>query len=108
MRGYGIQALARDRIIRAAFDALDMISFLTCGEDEVRAWPIPKGANAVEAAGKIHSDLARGFIRAETVAYSDLHAAGSMREAKAQNKVRQEGKNYIVQDGDVLNITFNV
>lgn len=108
MQGYGISALARDRIIRASFDALDMICFLTCGEDEVRAWPVPRGASAVEAAGKIHSDLARGFIRAETVAYDDLRAAGSMRDAKARNKVRQEARNYIVQDGDVLNIKFNV
>lgn len=108
MAGYGIQALARDRIIRAAFDALGMIAFLTAGEDEVRAWPVPRGATAVEAAGKIHSDLARGFIRAETIAYDDLHAAGSMRDAKAAGKLRQEPKHYVVQDGDILNIKFNV
>lgn len=108
MAEYGIASLARDRIIRACYDALGMICFLTTGEDEVRAWPIPRGANALEAAGKIHSDLARGFIRAETVSYADLHAAGSFREAKAQNKVRQEPKHYIVQDGDVINIKFAV
>lgn len=108
MAGYGIRALARDRIIRACFDALGMISFLTAGEEEVRAWPVPAGSTAVEAAGKIHSDLARGFIRAETVAYEDLRAAGSMREAKAAGKVRQEPKGYIVQDGDVMTIKFNV
>ncbi len=108
MAGYGITALARDRIIRACYDALNMISFLTAGEDEVRAWPIPRGATAVEAAGKIHSDLARGFIRAETIAYDDLHSAGSMRDAKAAGKVRQEPKTYVVQDGDIMNIKFNV
>lgn len=108
MAGYGISALARDRIIRASYDALHMIAFLTCGEDECRAWPIPKGATAVEAAGKIHSDLARGFIKAETIAYDELRAAGSMRDAKANNKVRMEAKTYVVQDGDILNIKFNV
>jgi ribosome-binding ATPase YchF (GTP1/OBG family) len=108
MREYGIQALARDRIIRACYEALGMIAFLTTGEDEVRAWSIPRGASAVEAAGRIHSDLARGFIRAETIAYEDLHAAGSMRDAKAKNLVRQEPKHYVVKDGDILNIKFAV
>ena len=108
MAGYGISALARDRIIRACYDALNMIAFLTCGEDEVRAWPIPRGATAVEAAGKIHSDLARGFIKAETIHYEELRAAGSMREAKAHNKMRMESKGYVVQDGDIMNIKFNV
>ncbi|MBN2445767.1 MAG: redox-regulated ATPase YchF [Phycisphaerae bacterium] len=108
MKEYGIQALARDRVIRACFDALGMITFLTAGEDEVRAWPIHKGTQASEAAGKIHSDLERGFIRAETVAFDDLRAAGSMREAKAAGKVRQEHKHYVVVDGDVIVIKFNV
>lgn len=108
MQEYGIQATARDRIIRACFDALGMIVFLTAGEDEVRAWPVPRGSPAVDAAGKIHSDLARGFIRAECVAYDDLKSCGSMRDAKAQNKVRQEPKHYIVQDGDIMNIKFAV
>lgn len=108
MGGYGITELARDRLIRACFDALGMICFLTAGEEEVRAWPIPKGFNAQEAAGKIHSDLARGFIRAETIAYQDLVDAGSVRDAKAANKYRQEPRNYIVLDGDILNIKFNV
>jgi len=109
MQDYGIQALARDRIVRACFDALGMISFLTGGPggEEVRAWPIPKGATAVEAAGKIHTDIARGFIRAETIAYEDLRAAGSLREAKAANKIRQEHKNYVVQDGDVIPVKFS-
>jgi GTP-binding protein YchF len=108
MAGFGIQALARDRVLRACFDALGMICFLTVGEDEVRAWPVSRGTSAVDAAGKIHSDLARGFIRAETVAYDDLHAAGSMRDAKAAGKVRQEPRGYVVRDGDILNIKFNV
>jgi hypothetical protein len=108
MREYGIAALARDRMLRACFDALGMIAFLTCGEDECRAWPIRKGMTAVEAAGRIHSDLERGFIRAETVAFDELHAAGNMRNAKAAGKLRQEPKGYVVQDGDILNIKFNV
>lgn len=107
LKDYGLAALARDRVIRACFDALGMIVFLTCGEDEVRSWAIPRNCTAVEAAGKIHSDLARGFIRAETIAYDDLRAAGSMREAKAANKLRQEPKGYVVRDGDILNIKFN-
>ncbi|QOJ13206.1 MAG: redox-regulated ATPase YchF [Planctomycetia bacterium] len=102
MAGYGIQALARDRIIRACFDGLNMINFLTAGPEEVRAWPIPRGFTAVEAAGKIHTDLAKGFIKAETVSFADLHEAGSMREAKARNKVRLEPKGYVIADGDVI------
>lgn len=104
----GISVPARDVLIQQCYDAMDMISFLTMGPDEVRAWPIHKGTSAVDAAGKIHSDLARGFIRAETVAYADLLAAGDLKGAKAAGKVRQEGKTYTVQDGDILNIKFNV
>jgi len=104
----GITVPARDVLIQRCYDAMEMISFLTMGPDEVRAWPIRKGTCAVDAAGKIHSDLARGFIRAETVAYADLFAAGDMKGAKAGGKVRQEGKTYTVQDGDILNIKFNV
>lgn len=103
-----IQTPARDRLVQACYRALGLISFLTMGPDEVRAWPVRGGSTAVEAAGKIHSDLARGFIRAETVAYHDLVAHGDLRGAKAAGKVRQEGKGYIVADGDVLNIKFNV
>ncbi len=87
---------------------MGLVSFLTVGEDEVRAWSIKKGSDAVEAAHKIHTDIARGFIRAETVAYNDLHAAGEMKGAKGAGKVRLEGKTYIVQDGDVINFRFNV
>ncbi len=104
----GVKEPARDRLIQACYDAVGLISFLTCGEDEVRAWSIRRGSDAVEAAGKIHTDIARGFIRAETVAYDDLVAAGDMKSAKFANKVRLESKHYIVQDGDVINFRFNV
>lgn len=108
MADYGLEALARDRIVRSCFDALGMIFMLTAGPEEVRAWPLVRGTTAVDAAGRIHTDLARGFIKAETVAYADLMAAGSMRDAKAANKVRLEPKGYVVQDGDVITIKFNV
>jgi hypothetical protein len=104
----GLEAPASDRLIQTCFNALGLVVFLTVGEDECRAWPIAKGTHAVDAAGKIHSDLARGFIRAETVAYDDLIAAGDIRGAKAVGKVRQEGKTYEVKDGDILNIKFNL
>lgn len=104
----GVSEPAKNRLVQTCYEAVGLLSFLTCGEDEVRAWPVHKGANAVEAAGKIHTDIARGFIRAETVAFEDLKVAGDMKTAKALNKVRLEGKNYIVQDGDVINFRFNV
>ncbi len=104
----GIEEPARDLLIRNCYEAMDFISFLTMGPDEVRAWPIRKGTSAVDAAGKIHSDLARGFIRAETVAFDDLVEAQDFKNAKAAGKVRQEGKTYEVKDGDILNIKFNV
>lgn len=105
----GIESTARDRLIRTTFDALGLISFLTAGgPEEARAWSIPSGTTAVDAAGKIHTDLARGFIRAEVVAYDDLKATGDMRSAKAAGLVRQEGKNYLVRDGDVILFKFNV
>lgn len=108
MKEYGILALARDRIIRASFEALGMIVFFTGGDVEARAWAVPQGTTAVEAAGKVHTDMQRGFIRAETVAFDDLYAAGTMRDAKNAGNVRLEPKSYVVQDGDVLNIKFNV
>jgi GTP-binding protein YchF len=104
----GVSEPAKDRLIRVCYDAVGLVSFLTVGDDEVRAWSIKKGSDAVEAASKIHTDIARGFIRAETVAYNDLYAAGDMKGAKAAGKVRLEGKTYIVQDGDVINFRFNV
>lgn len=104
----GVSEPARDRLVRACYDAVGLISFLTYGPDEVRAWSIPRNTPAVEAAGKIHTDIARGFIRAETVAYEDFRAAGDMKAAKAAGKVRLEGKTYVVQDGDMILFRFNV
>jgi GTP-binding protein YchF len=104
----GLAASARDRMVRACYQQLNLISFLTAGEDECRAWTIPAGTDAVLAAGKIHSDIARGFIRAETVSFSDLVAAGDMKGVKAAGKARLEGKTYIVQDGDIINFRFAV
>lgn len=104
----GLSEPAKTRLIRTCYDAVGLLSFLTCGEDEVRAWTITKGMTAVEAAGKIHSDIQRGFIRAETVAFEDLKAAGDMRGAKSANKVRLEPKHYVVNDGDIINFRFNV
>lgn len=98
----GLSEPAKNRLIRGCYEAVGLISFLTAGEEEVRAWTIKKGMSAVEAAGKIHSDIQRGFIRAETVAFSDLKAGGDMKGAKAAGKVRLEGKGYIVADGDVI------
>lgn len=104
----GVQSPAGQRLIRQCYQALGLISFLTIGDDQVRAWTIEQGVDAVQAAGKVHSDIARGFIRAETVAYDDFIAAGDMKAAKAAGKVRQEGKTYVVQDGDIINFKFNV
>jgi ribosome-binding ATPase len=103
-----LDASASDRLIRACYDRMNLVSFLTTGEDECRAWTIPANTPAVEAAGKIHSDIARGFIRAETVAYDDFHSAGDMKQAKAAGTIRLEGKTYLVQDGDMINFRFNV
>ena len=108
MQGYGLEQLRADDVVRGCFDGLGLLFFLTAGEQEVRAWPLPRDSSAVDAAGKIHSDIARGFIRAETVAFEDLVNAGSMRDAKAAGKVRQEPKAYIIQDGDVILFKFNV
>ena len=104
----GVSEPAHDRLIHVCYDAVGLISFLTVGQDEVRAWPVKRGSDAVTAAGKIHTDIARGFIRAETVAYDDLRTAGDLKAAKAAGKVRLEGKTYIVQDGDVIDFRFNV
>jgi len=104
----GIEEPATARMIRAAYAALDLQSFFTVGPDECRAWPVRRGSTAPVAAGVIHSDLQRGFIRAEVTPYADLVEAGSMAAAKAANKVRLEGKAYEVQDGDILEIRFSV
>jgi hypothetical protein len=108
MQDLGISEAARERVISLSYDLLGLISFLTAGPDEVRAWPIQRNLPAVEAAGAIHSDIQRGFIRAEIVAYDDLVAAGGMNEAKKAGTVRSEGKQYIVQDGDVCHFLFNI
>ncbi|MBU8871033.1 MAG: YchF family ATPase [Gemmatimonadales bacterium] len=104
----GIEEPALNQMIQASYGALDLQSFFTVGPDECRAWAVIKGATAPVAAGVIHSDLQRGFIRAEVTAYDDLIAAGDMSAAKAANKVRLEGKGYLVQDGDILEIRFSV
>lgn len=108
MDDLGISEPARDRVIKASYTMLGLISFLTAGEDEVRAWTIRAGIPAVEAAGAIHSDIQRGFIRAEIVAFNDLMTAGDMAAAKKAGTVRLEGKTYIVKDGDIAHFLFNV
>lgn len=105
---YGIEEPSASRVIRLSYDLMGIQSFFTVGEDEVRAWSMPVGGSAVVAAGTIHSDLARGFIRAEVTGYADLHDLGDMKAVKNAGKQRLEGKTYIVQDGDILTIRFNV
>jgi hypothetical protein len=102
----GLRESGLDRVIRAAYDLLGYLSFFTTGEDECRAWSIPAGTVAQEAAGEIHSDLSRGFIRAEVVAYGDLVARGSLAACRKHAEVRLEGKDYVVRDGDVINVRF--
>ena len=103
----GLKEPARARFIRAAYHLLDLVSFFTVGEDEVRAWPIHRGDRAPRAAGRIHSDLERGFIRAEVMHYDDFIALGSEARARQEGKLRLEGKEYVVKDGDILNIRFS-
>jgi ribosome-binding ATPase len=105
---FGVHEPGLESVIGASYGALDLITFLTTGEDESRAWEVRRGAKAPEAAGVIHTDLERGFIRAEVVSYEDLVAAGSMDAAKQQGKVRVEGKEYEVREGDVLHVRFAV
>jgi ribosome-binding ATPase len=107
MEELGIAESGLARVIRLSYELLGLISFLTAGPDEVRAWPIPDGSTAVEAAGAIHTDLAKGFIRAEVVAYEDLLALRSTAEARRNGKLRSEGRTYVVRDGDVVEILFN-
>ncbi len=104
----GLESSGLDRLIHAAFDLLGLMTFLTAGPDECRAWTIKKGTPAVKAAGKIHSDIERGFIRAEIVNYDDLIKLGSVNAARDKGLVRLEGKDYIMQDGDVTYFRFNV
>ncbi len=107
MEELGLATSGLDRVIALSYRLLGLISFLTAGPDEVRAWPIRDGSTAVDAAAAIHSDLARGFIRSETVAYEDLLALGSMAEARKAGRLRSEGKTYRVRDGDVVEILFS-
>ncbi|MCF7958255.1 MAG: YchF family ATPase [Phycisphaerae bacterium] len=104
----GITEIARDKLVASCYSTLKLASFLTVGPDEVRAWTIPAQCPAAEAAGVIHSDIQRGFIRAETVSYDHLIESGDMKAAKAAGHVRLEGKTYAVQDGDIINFRFNV
>ena len=105
---YGLQESGLDKLIRASYKLLGLISYLTAGVQEVRAWTIKEGTKAPAAAGKIHSDIERGFIRAEVVGYDDLVACGSEAQAKEKGKYRLEGKDYVMHDGDVVNFRFNV
>lgn len=108
MEEYGVTELSLDKVIRLSYDLMGLQSFFTVGEDEVRAWTVQRGATAVAAAAVIHTDLAKGFIRAETTTYDDLMALGGLSQARNAGKLRQEGKTYIVQDGDVINVKFNL
>ena len=108
LEALGLEESGLDKVIKASYDLLGLMSFLTAGEPEVRAWTIKKGTKAPTAAGKIHSDIERGFIRAEIVSYDDLVREGSMLAAKEKGLVRSEGKEYIMQDGDIVLFRFNV
>ena len=104
MQDLGVTGFCREDVLRQIFAGVGMIVFFTVGEDECRAWPMPKGLDAVEGASQIHTDLARGFVRAEVVSYADFQRVKSMKEAKAHGVYRLEGKTYIVQDGDIMHI----
>ena len=104
----GVAESGLDRLVKASYTLLGLISYLTSGEDECRAWTIRRGTKAPQAAGKIHTDIERGFIRAETIAFEDLKACGSMAAAREKGLIRSEGKEYVMQDGDVVLFRFNV
>ena len=108
MEELGVAESGRDRLIKSSYALLGLISFLTAGSDECRAWTIKKGTKAPQAAGKIHTDFERGFIRAEVIAFEDMKAMGTMAAAKAKGLVRSEGKEYVMKDGDIVNFLFNV
>jgi len=107
MHEYGIEELGLSRMIRSSYELLGLLSFFTVGEDEVRAWTVRLGALAPEAAGEVHTDFQKGFIRAEVITYDDLMEAGSMAEGRSKGKLRLEGKQYPVQDGDIISIRFS-
>ena len=108
MEELGLQQSGLDRLIQCSYELLGLISFLTYGKDECRAWTIRKGTKAPQAAGKIHSDIERGFIRAEVIAYDDMIKYGGVNAAKEKGQLRSEGKEYVVQDGDIMHFRFNV
>jgi ribosome-binding ATPase len=105
---FGVEEPGLEKVIAACYGAIDLITFLTTGEDETRAWEVRRGAKAPEAAGVIHTDLERGFIRADVIQYDELVTAGSMEAAKSAGKIRVEGKDYVVQEGDILHVRFAV
>jgi GTP-binding protein YchF len=108
MEDFNLTESAASKFVQSCYSALGLISFLTIGSDEVRAWPIRKGTIAVDAAGKVHTDIKRGFIRAETFGYDQLREHGDEKALKAAGKIRLEGKDYVVRDGDIINFRFNV
>ena len=108
LEALGLPQLGRDRVIQVGYRLLNLVTFLTAGEDEVRAWTVTKGAKAPEAAGKIHSDIERGFIRAEVTRFDDFMACGSFAAATKKGLLRLEGKDYVIQDGDIAHFRFNV
>ena len=108
LEALGLEESGLDKVIKKSYDLLGLMSFLTAGELEVRAWTIKKGTKAPQAAGKIHSDIERGFIKADVVSYDDLMKAGSMVNAKEKGLIRSEGKEYIMRDGDIVLFKFNV
>lgn len=108
MEDYGLQVLSLERVIRQSFDLLNLLTFYTVGEDEVRAWTVTRGATALQAAAAIHTDLAKGFIRAEVIEAEILLALGGLAEARQKGKLRLEGKDYLVKDGEIVHIRFNI
>jgi ribosome-binding ATPase len=108
LAGYGVERGGLDQVVGAAWRLLDLLTFLTTGEDETRAWEVRRGVTAPEAAGRIHSDLQRGFIRAEVIAYDDLITAGGWDTARSKGLLRTESRSYVVQEGDVVHVRFNV
>jgi ribosome-binding ATPase YchF (GTP1/OBG family) len=104
MQDLGLTGFSRGSVIRTIYAAMGQIVFFTVGEDECRAWGVPQGADAVEGAGQIHTDLAKRFVRAEVVSYADFQRVGSMKEAKTHGVYRLEGKTYVVKDGDIMHI----
>ena len=108
LQSFGLAERGIDRVIRAVYEQLDLVTFLTAGDKESRAWEVHRGATAPEAAGVIHSDFERGFIRAEVIAYEDLVGAGGWPQAKTKGLIRQEGKSYLVREGDVVEFRFAV